>query len=87
MIKRPAVYPKKYDDMGKILRTLEDVPNSSAMLERFGTSEEAVKPETNLKSETVHVVKTFRLLGQFRASAICSSEVVDNMMRLRCKYT
>lgn len=44
--------------------------NSAAMLGRFGTTDEDVRPEMNLKNETTHVVMSFCLLGQERALVI-----------------
>lgn len=52
--------------------------NSAAILGRFGTTDEEVKPEMNLKNETTHVVMSFCLLGQERALVI-SGRTAESM--------
>lgn len=41
--------------------------SSAAMLGRFGTTDEDVRPEMNLKNEITQVVTSFCLAGQSRA--------------------
>lgn len=67
---RPTEYPKKYADRGKMDKAPCGMSSSAAMLGRFGTTDDEVKPEMNLKNETTHVVMSFCLLDQRRALVI-----------------
>lgn len=67
---RPTEYPRKYADRGKIDRAPCGIFSSAAMLGRFGTTDDEVKPEMNLKKDTTHVVMSFCLLDQRRALVI-----------------
>lgn len=69
-MRRPTEYPKKYADRGKMDRAPRGISSSAAMLGRFGTTDEEVKPEINLKNDTTQVVTSFCLLDQDRALVI-----------------
>lgn len=72
--------------------------SSDAMLGRFGTTDDDVKPEMNLKKAMTHVVTSFFLCGHSRALVIsdcvpksiacCGSEyVVSSPGRARSFHT
>lgn len=56
--------------------------SSDAMLGRFGTTDEDVKPEINLKNEITHVVMSFCLFVHDRAlvTSVRSTDFVDIIM-------